>query len=73
MVQGRPYKKRLGLDAALKEIMRATDELQQRVKVPRNEVRGILARSLLACPVPFLWRKLYVPSAKAVASGGEFA
>ena len=48
-------------------------ELQGRVKVSRGEVRGMLARSLLACPVPVLWRKLYAPPAKAVASGGEFA
>lgn len=46
-------------------------ELQQRVKVSRGEVRGILFRSLLACPLPFLWRKLYSPGAKAVASAGE--
>jgi farnesyl-diphosphate farnesyltransferase len=49
------------------------DELRQRVKVPRGEVRGMLVRSLLACPLPFLWRKLCAPPAKAVASGGEFA
>jgi len=48
-------------------------ELQQRVKVSRGEVRGIVLRSLLACPVPFRWRKLYAPAAKAVASGGELA
>ena len=48
-------------------------ELQQRVKVPRGEVYVILLRSLLACPVPFVWRKLYAPAAKAVASGGDLA
>ena len=48
-------------------------ELQQRVKVSRGEVRGILFRSLLACPLPFAWRKLYAPAGKAVASGGELA
>jgi farnesyl-diphosphate farnesyltransferase len=48
-------------------------ELRQRVKIPRAEVRGILLRSLLACPAPFLWRKLCAPAAKAVASGGDFA
>jgi len=47
--------------------------LQRRVKVSREEVFGLLARSILACPVPFLWRKLYVPAAKAVASGRELA
>jgi farnesyl-diphosphate farnesyltransferase len=34
-------------------------DLRQRVKVPRGEVYGLLARSTLACPFPFLWRKLY--------------
>ena len=48
-------------------------ELQQRVKVSRGEVRGILFRSLLACPLPFAWRKLYAPAGKAVASGNELA
>src|SRR5450759_3211947 len=48
-------------------------ELQQRVKVSRGEVRGILFRSLLACPLPFAWRKLYSPAGKAVASGNELA
>jgi farnesyl-diphosphate farnesyltransferase len=48
-------------------------QLQQRVKISRGEVRGVLLRSTLACPAPFLWRKLYAPAAKAVASGGEFA
>jgi farnesyl-diphosphate farnesyltransferase len=48
-------------------------QLRERVKVPRGEVRWILLRSLLACPVPWLWRKLYQPTAKAVASGGNLA
>ncbi len=48
-------------------------ELQQRVKISRGEMRGILLRSLLACPLPFLWRKLFVPSPKAVAPGGKLA
>jgi farnesyl-diphosphate farnesyltransferase len=48
-------------------------ELQQRVKVSRGAVRGIRLRSLLACPLPFAWRKLYPPAAKAVASGDELA
>jgi hypothetical protein len=43
------------------------------VKVSRGEVRGILFRSLLACPLPFAWRKLYAPAGKAVASGNEVA
>ena len=55
------------------EKLRAADvhELQQRVKVSRGEVRGIIFRSLLAYPLPSAWRKLY--GAKAVASGGKFA
>lgn len=48
-------------------------ELQQRVKVSRKEVRNIMLRSLLACPVPGLWRKLHAPTAKAVASRRDLA
>ena len=48
-------------------------DLQQRVKVSRGEVRGILGHSIMACPWPFWWRKLYVPTAKAIASNGELA
>lgn len=57
------------------EKLRAADvaELQQRVKVSRSEVRGILFRSLLACPFPAAWRKLYSPAGKAVASGADLA
>lgn len=44
------------------------DQLQERVKVLRNEVRGVIARSVLAYPFPFLWRKLFSTAAKAVAS-----
>jgi farnesyl-diphosphate farnesyltransferase len=53
--------------------LRAVDVigLRQGVKVPRGEVRGIIFRSLLACPLPSAWRKLY--AAKAVASGGKLA
>ena len=48
-------------------------ELQQRVKVSRGEVRGILFRSLAVSPVPVAWRKLYLSGGKAVDSGGELA
>ena len=48
-------------------------ELQQRVKISRAEVRGILFRSLLACPLPFVWRRLFPAGGKAVASGDELA
>jgi farnesyl-diphosphate farnesyltransferase len=34
-------------------------ELKQRVKVPRGEVYGMMIRSTLASPAPFLWRKLF--------------
>ena len=33
--------------------------LQQRIKVSRGEVYGLMVRSTLACPVPALWRQLY--------------
>jgi farnesyl-diphosphate farnesyltransferase len=48
-------------------------ELSQRVKVSRGEVRGILLRSMLASPVPFMWRRLFPAGGKAVASGLELA
>jgi farnesyl-diphosphate farnesyltransferase len=55
--------------------LRAADAgaLSRRVKVPRSGVYGLMLRSILACPVPFLWRKLYDPAAKAIASGGDLA
>jgi farnesyl-diphosphate farnesyltransferase len=57
------------------EKLRAADviELQQRVKVSRGELRGIILRSLLACPFPKIWRNLFAPAAKAVASGEKLA
>jgi farnesyl-diphosphate farnesyltransferase len=48
-------------------------ELQQRVKVSRCEVRKIILLSLLACPLPLVWRRLYSSAAKAVASGAKLA
>ena len=48
-------------------------ELRQRVKISRGEVWRIVFISLLTCPVPFVWRKLFSPARKAVASGGELA
>jgi farnesyl-diphosphate farnesyltransferase len=48
-------------------------ELQQRVKVSRGEVRGIILRSILACPFPVAWRRLFPAGGKAVASVGELA
>lgn len=34
-------------------------ELKQRVKVSRAEIRGIMARSVMAVGLPFCWRRLY--------------
>ncbi len=48
-------------------------ELKQRVKISHEEVRGILIRSLAACPFPPVWRKLYSPTGKAVASRADLA
>jgi farnesyl-diphosphate farnesyltransferase len=48
-------------------------ELKQHVKISRAEVRGILFRSLAACPFPPAWRKLYSPAGKAVASRPDLA
>jgi hypothetical protein len=48
-------------------------ELQQRVKVTRAEVRGMVTRAILACPFPKAWRGLLPPTRKAVASGGKLA
>jgi len=48
-------------------------ELQQRVKISRGEVGKIILFSLLACPLPFAWRKLYPSTAKAVAPGAKLA
>jgi farnesyl-diphosphate farnesyltransferase len=48
-------------------------ELQQRVKVPRGEVYGILFRSLAGCPFPGAWRNPFPAGRKAVASETELA
>ncbi|HEY3931138.1 MAG TPA: phytoene/squalene synthase family protein [Verrucomicrobiae bacterium] len=48
-------------------------ELQQRVKISRGEMWKIILLSLLACPLPFAWRKLFPANAKAVASGAKLA
>ena len=57
------------------EKLRAADagQLRTRLKIPRSEVKWLMFLSLLACPVPFLWRRLFVPTGKAVASGGKLA
>lgn len=43
-------------------------EIRSRVKVPRGEVWRIIFLSSLASPLPFAWRRLFVPARKAVAS-----
>ncbi len=48
-------------------------ELQQRVKVSREEIRAIVKRSILACPFRKAWRNLLPPAGKAVASGEKLA
>jgi farnesyl-diphosphate farnesyltransferase len=48
-------------------------ELQQRVKVSREEIRTIVKRSILACPFRRAWRNLLPSTGKAVASGGKLA
>ncbi len=48
-------------------------ELQQRVKVSREEIRAIVKRSILACPFRKAWRNLLPPTGKAVASGEKLA
>ncbi len=63
----------LGMKTSAK--LRAADVhgLQQRVKVSRGEVRGILLRSILTYPLPGLWRNQFVTGRKAVASGAKLA
>lgn len=55
--------------------LRAADVagLRERVKVSRGEVRGILLRSILAYPLPWVWRNQFAPSRKAVASGAKLS
>ena len=49
----------LGANTIAKLRVAGVAELRQRVKVSRGEVYALLARTILACPVPGLWRKLY--------------
>ncbi|HTA95206.1 MAG TPA: phytoene/squalene synthase family protein [Verrucomicrobiae bacterium] len=48
-------------------------QLQQRVKVSRSEVRGIILRSVLSCPFPQAWHRQFIVDGKAVASGEKLA
>jgi farnesyl-diphosphate farnesyltransferase len=63
----------LGVETIEKLRAAGVAELRQRVKVSRGEVYALMARSALACPAPFLWRRLCPLPAKAVASGNELA
>jgi len=46
-------------------------ELRQSVKIPRHDVRLIILCSILACPIPVLWRNLF--PGKSVASSHNLA
>ena len=48
-------------------------DLQQRVKVPRGEMRRIRLGLILFYPLPGVWRRLFSASGKAVASEGKLA
>jgi farnesyl-diphosphate farnesyltransferase len=63
----------LGMRTIQKLRAASVNELQQRVKVTRGEVRGILLRSILAYPLPGMWRKQFPSGRKAVASGPDLA
>ena len=63
----------IGVNTIAKMRAASVLELQQRVKVPRHEVKGILLRSILYYPWPRLWRTLFPADGKAVASKGKLA
>ena len=48
-------------------------ELRQHLKISHGERNGIIWRSVLASPLPFVWRRLFPAGGKAVASGDELA
>jgi farnesyl-diphosphate farnesyltransferase len=50
-----------------------SSEIQQRVKIPRREIRKILVRSILRYPFQKAWREQPNPSGKAVAPEGKLA
>jgi farnesyl-diphosphate farnesyltransferase len=47
----------------------STLDLQQRIKVTRQEVRGIIWRSTLFYPLPRVWQKLFSPAGKQLHPG----
>jgi farnesyl-diphosphate farnesyltransferase len=59
------------IGASTIEQLRAANvlELRQGVKISRLEVRWIMLYSVLAYPLPGVWRKLFAASRKAIASG----
>ncbi len=58
----------------IEQLRRASvTDLQQRVKISRSQVRSVLWQTLLASPFPLVWRKLYSPAVKAVASDDNLA
>ena len=63
----------LGLRTIAKLRAASLADLEARVKISRGEVRQIIFTSLLASPLPFVWRKLYSRDAKAVASAANLA
>ena len=68
----------IGLRTIAKLRAAGSADLPARVKISRREVRNVILVSLLACPLPFWWRKLYSPGGgspggKAVASGANLA
>ena len=63
----------IGMKTIEKQRAANVTQLQQRVKVSRSEVRGILLRSLLACPFSGAWRNQFPAGRKAVASEAELA
>lgn len=63
----------IGMETVKKMRSANVIELHGRVKVSRREVRGIILRSVMAYPFPAAWRKLFSPTAKAVASRGDLA
>jgi len=77
----RQFRVRLGcawpilIGARTIEKLRAANviDLRQNLKISHGERNRILLTSVLACPFPHAWQKLFPASGKAVASGGKFA
>jgi farnesyl-diphosphate farnesyltransferase len=63
----------LGMKTITKLRTAEVKDLRQRVKVTRSEVRSVLLRSILAYPLPGIWRNQFVTGRKAVASGAKLA